>query len=134
LAQQGHPAQSKTLARLGKCQIALGQIDSAALTLLSAREACTEPATLTGIQADLAKIERVKNHLKSADRAREGSNFGMQAFAIEQASKEVETVPMAWRVQKLQALIGKKAYDEAGFYATDIVRASPSNVGFVVSC
>jgi DnaJ family protein C protein 7 len=117
LHQQGHPPQAKTLARLGKCQIALGQLDSAALTLLNARENCTD-SSLNGILADLGKIERIKNHLKSAEREKASEKYGMMAFALDQAFKEVETVPLAWRVLKLQALIGKKSYDEAGFLAT----------------
>ena len=70
----------------------------------------------------------------------------MVTFALDAAQREVEEVPVQWKIWRLEALIGRNKLDEASFLATcvhiycllinaeflhsDLLRASQSNVCF----
>ena len=127
LALQGKPPQAKTLARLGKVQLGLGQVEAANASLTQARELLTSgnagtaaetAPTLKAVQADFFKLERLRNHLNSIARERENKSHGMVAYGIDAASKEVEEVPMQWKIWRLESMIGRKMYEEATYYAT----------------
>lgn len=117
IAQQGVPRQSKTLARLGKIQLALGQIDAASSSLTEARETA-EPSALNAIQMDLTKVDRIRQHLNTIDRERKNKEWGMVVFGLNQILQEVDSPPLQWRIWKLEALVQKKSFSEATFLAT----------------
>lgn len=118
-ALQGKPPQPKTLARLGKCQLALGLVDQASQTLQQAREAPgLENATLNGVLADLAKLDRIQNHLKNVQKAKDEKSWSMVQFGLDAVSKEVESEPLAWKLLRVEALIMRGKFDEASFLAT----------------
>lgn len=116
--QQLESAIPKTLARLGKCQLAVGQIDQAGQTLAQARASPSlEKATLNGVLADLAKIDRIRNHLNSIQRSKDEGSWSMVSFGLDALRKEVDVEPVAWKVQRLEALVQRKKYDDATFLA-----------------
>lgn len=118
-ALQGQPPQPKTLARLGKCQLALGLVDQAAQSLQQARAAPgLENATLNAVLADLAKLDRIQNHLKSIQKAKADKSWSLVQFGLDAASKEVESEPLAWKLLRVEALIMRNKFDEASFLAT----------------
>lgn len=121
LASQKSDRQAKTLARLGKIQLAMAQIQPAVSSLEEARSIASsshDAATLKNIDADLSKITRLQGHLASLDREKERGSWGMMIFALDAAQREVEETPLQWKLWRLEALVGRKMFDDAISLAT----------------
>lgn len=116
--QSSNP-QPKTLARLAKCQIALGHTDQASQTLSIAKNMPgIESATLNSVLTDLSKLDRIANHLASIQKARKDESWSMVLFGLDALSKEVDTEPLPWKLLRVEATVSKGKYDEAAHLAT----------------
>jgi DnaJ family protein C protein 7 len=109
-ALQLRDPQTKTLLRLGKCQLALGLIVPAQQTLDQAFK--LDPKSVP-VQQERARAARIANHIQNVKREIENKNWSMVLLGIDAAAREVEETPREWRTWKVQALVGKKRYDEA---------------------
>lgn len=102
--QKAEPS-AKTLARLGKCQLALGKIDHAIATLEAALS--LEEAN-TSAKVDLAKCREVVADMGSIERDRGRADWASVSIGIDRISRKVEEVPLQWKIWRLEALLGRK--------------------------
>ncbi|SCZ93931.1 BZ3500_MvSof-1268-A1-R1_Chr6-3g08998 [Microbotryum saponariae] len=120
-ALQAKDPQVKTLLRLGKCQTALGLVSQAQQTL---DQAFKMDSTNVGVQNERKKVARIQNALANVKRDLEKKDWSMVLLGIDAAAREVEETPREWRTWKVQALVGKKQYDQAAGMAADLLRAN----------
>ncbi|KDE07038.1 hypothetical protein MVLG_02616 [Microbotryum lychnidis-dioicae p1A1 Lamole] len=120
-ALQAKEPQVKTLLRLGKCQTALGLVNQAQQTL---DQAFKMDSTNVGVQNERKKVARIQNALANVKRDLEKKDWSMVLLGIDAAAREVEETPREWRTWKVQALVGKKQYDQAAGMAADLLRAN----------
>ncbi|KAI5479814.1 DnaJ family protein [Pseudohyphozyma bogoriensis] len=113
--------QPKTLLRLAKCQLALGLVYQAQQTLDQLLPLDASPA----VMAERAKAARIQTHVANVKREMEKKEWSMVLLGIDAAAREVEETPREWRLWKVEALVGKKKYDEAAGMAADLLRANP---------
>jgi DnaJ family protein C protein 7 len=121
---QSDSPQSKTLARLGRCQLAVGEIAGAVSSL---QEAVSLDPKNAGASSDLARAQKVQRLLGSVRRDREKKEWSMVIFGLEQVEREIEEVPSEWKRWRIEALLGKKRVDEASVLALDLLRSSPKD-------
>lgn len=107
--------QTKTLLRLAKCQLALGLVLAAHQTLDHLLR--LDPAN-PAVSAERTRAARIDKHVSNVMRERERKNWSMVLLGIDAAAKEVEETPREWRTWKVEALVGKKRYEEAIGQAT----------------
>lgn len=109
--------QAKTLLRTAKCQLALGIIGPAQQSLQEAFR--LEPSN-RAIAAEKARAEKIATHVVNIKRSLEKKDWSMVLLGVDAAVRDSETeqTPKEWRVWKLEALIGKKRYDEANSMAS----------------
>lgn len=110
VALQLSSPQSKTLLRLARCQLALGLIPVAQQTL--DQLLILDPSN-PQVGQERARCARINVHIGNVKRELAKKNWSMVLLGIDAAAKEVEVTPREWRTWKVEALIGKKKYDEA---------------------
>ncbi|SCV67397.1 BQ2448_5008 [Microbotryum intermedium] len=120
-ALQAKDPQVKTLLRLGKCQTALGLVSQARQTL---DQVFKMDSTNVSVQNERKKVARIQNCLTNVKRDLEKKDWSMVLLGIDAAAREVEETPREWRTWKVQALVGKKQYDQAAGMAADLLRAN----------
>ncbi|KAM0787366.1 hypothetical protein ACM66B_003452 [Microbotryomycetes sp. NB124-2] len=116
--QRSQP-QVKTLLRLGKCQMALGMIVPAQQSLDDAFK--LEPANVQ-VQQERARAGRLGSHVQSIQKYLAAKDWSMVLLGVDAAAREVDETPREWRSWKVQALVGKKRYEEASSMAADLLR------------
>ncbi|GAA6039908.1 hypothetical protein JCM8097_006794 [Rhodosporidiobolus ruineniae] len=123
-ALQKADPQAKTLLRTAKCQLALGLVGPAQQGLHEAFR--LEPSN-RAIATEKARAERVAGHVANIKRDLEKKDWSMVLLGVDAAVRECESdqTPREWRVWKVEALIGKKRYDEASSMASDLLRLDP---------
>lgn len=115
-ALQLNDPQVKTLVRTAKCQLAVGLVYPALQSLHEAFR--LDPANRATAQ-EKARAERVAAHVDNIQRARERKDWSMVILGVDAAARDAEAsvTPKEWRVWKLEALIGKKRFDDAASLA-----------------
>lgn len=115
-ALQLNDPQVKTLVRTAKCQLALGLVYPALQSLHEAFR--LDPANRATAQ-EKARAERVASHVDNIQKARERKDWSMVILGVDAAARDAEAnvTPKEWRVWKLEALIGKKRFDDAASLA-----------------
>jgi tetratricopeptide (TPR) repeat protein len=115
-ALQASQPQAKTLLRTAKCQLALGFVGLARQTLQEASRLAPSDA---GVAAEQARVEKVATHLASVRVSLEKEEWSMALSGVNAAVLEsgAGEVPIEWEMWKLEALIGKKQYEEASSLA-----------------
>ncbi|GAA5918729.1 hypothetical protein JCM5296_000538, partial [Sporobolomyces johnsonii] len=118
--------QGKTLLRTAKCQLALGLIGPAQQSLAEAFR--LDPSN-RAVVSEKARAERIAQHVANVKRSLESGDWSMVLLGIDAAARELEgeggTTPREWRGWKVEALMGKKRYDEAAGLAADLLRLDP---------
>ena len=123
-ALQSSSPQPKTLARLARCQIALGQIDDAQRTITEVLTIDPQNAQALG---DQAKIDKIRADLANVEREKAKKDWSFVIFGLDSLEKEVETPPLAWRITRVEALLGKKRTEEASMLASDLMRINQND-------
>jgi DnaJ family protein C protein 7 len=123
-ALQSNSPQPKTLARLGRCQLAVGE---ASVAISSLKQALALEPTNSGARSDLAKAQKVEQLLGNVARDRERKEWSMVIVGLEHLEREIEETPSQWRRWRIEALLGKRRVDEASSLALDVLRASPKD-------
>ncbi|GAA5905220.1 hypothetical protein JCM8208_000319 [Rhodotorula glutinis] len=123
-ALQKNDLQSKTLLRTAKCQLALGLVAPAQQSLHEAFR--LEPGN-RAVATEKARAERVAQHVSNIRRDLERKEWSMVLLGVDAAARECEAdaTPREWRIWKVEALVGKKRYDEAASLAADLLRLDP---------
>lgn len=105
--------QSKTYLRTAKCQLALGLIGPAQQSL---QEAFRMEPSNRAIVTEKAKADRIAGHVERLKENLEKKDWSMVLLGIDAAVRELGeggSSPREWRGWKVEALVGKKRYDEA---------------------
>lgn len=123
-ALQSASPQAKTLARLARCQIALGQIDDAQRTLSEVLS--VDPKNAQAI-TDQAKIDKIRSDLVNVEREKAKKDWSFVIFGLDSLEKEVESPPLAWKIIRVEAYLGKKRTEDAASLASDLMRIYPSD-------
>lgn len=120
-ALQSAAPQSKTLLRLARCQLALGLGPAAQQVLDQLLK--LDPSN-PQVGQERARAARIAKHVENCHRERTGKNWSMVLLAVDALAKEVEDTPREWRSWKVEALVGKKKYDEASGQAAYVLSSS----------
>jgi DnaJ homolog subfamily C member 7 len=123
-ALQSDAPQSKTLARLGRCQLAVGE---AVAAIDSLRQALSFDPTNAVVRSDLTKAQRVEQLLGRVARDREREEWSMVIVGVEHLEREIDEPPSSWKRWRVEALLGKRRVDEASSLALDLLRSSPKD-------
>lgn len=123
-ALQSANPQAKTLARLARCQIAIGQIDDAQRTL--SEVLALDPKNAQAL-SDQAKVDKIRTDLTNVEREKAKKEWTYVIFGLDSLEKEVELPPLAWRVTRVEALLGKKRAEEASSLASDLMRINQND-------
>ncbi|BGP15680.1 hypothetical protein JCM10213_006149 [Rhodosporidiobolus nylandii] len=123
-ALQKNDPQAKTFLRTAKCQLALGLVGPAQQSLHEAFR--LEPSNRQ-VATEKARAERVATHVANIKRSIEQKDWSMVLLGVDAAVRECESeqTPREWRGWKIEALIGKKRFDEASSLAADLLRLDP---------
>lgn len=115
-ALQKNDPQGKTLLRTAKCQLALGLVGPAQQTLHEAFR--LEPGN-RAVAAEKSRADRVAQHVANIRRDLDRGEWSMVLLGVDAAARECEAdmTPREWRIWKVEALVGKKRYDEASSLA-----------------
>ncbi|KAF8316628.1 TPR-like protein [Clavulina sp. PMI_390] len=122
--QRANP-QSKTLLRLARCQLALGQPSQTRTTIATILD--LEPNNMQAIQLR-QKAASLEDHLEKYKRAAQNGEWVMARVALENAEKIVDgSIPVEWRCWKIEIEIRRRRWDSATSAATDALRLEPSS-------
>ncbi|BGP39502.1 hypothetical protein JCM10449v2_003453 [Rhodotorula kratochvilovae] len=123
-ALQKNDPQSKTVLRTAKCQLALGLVAPAQQTLHEAFR--LEPSN-RAVAQEKSRADRVAQHVNNIRRDLERKEWSMVLLGVDAAVREceAEVTPREWRIWKVEALVGKKRFDEASSLAADLLRLDP---------
>ncbi|GAA5823513.1 hypothetical protein JCM10212_005795 [Sporobolomyces blumeae] len=117
--------QGKTYLRTAKCQLALGLVGPAQQSL---QEAFRLDPSNRAVVTEKQRAERIAQHVQNVKRNLEQQDWSMALLGVDAAVRELEseaTTPREWRGWKVEALVGKKRYDEAAGLAADLLRLDP---------
>ncbi|KAK4698598.1 hypothetical protein P7C70_g7674, partial [Phenoliferia sp. Uapishka_3] len=117
---QSKAPQSKTLLRLARCQLALGLVVQAQQTL----DQLLQLDASGPVMQERARASRIAVHVDNVKRELAKKNWSMVLLGVDAAAREVDETPREWRLWKVEALVGKKRYDEAAGMAADLLRAN----------
>ncbi|KAG6809565.1 hypothetical protein H0H92_015747 [Tricholoma furcatifolium] len=127
-ALQSAAPSTKTLLRLGRCQLALGST-AAALSTIRAVFAL-EPANAQATQLR-EKVQVLEGHLHTLDAARKKKNWGLARLALDKCLQSIEgegaEIPEEWRTWRVELELAKGNWDAAGIAANDALRLSPNS-------
>lgn len=130
-ALQSAAPQSKTLLRLARCQLALGLGPAAQQVLDQLLK--LDPSN-PQVGQERARSARITKHIENCQRERTAKNWSMVLLAVDALAKEVEETPREWRSWKVEALVGKKKYDEASGQAAYVLSPSSCMCGTDTLC
>ncbi|KAL8277416.1 hypothetical protein RQP46_010138 [Phenoliferia psychrophenolica] len=119
---QSASPQPKTLLRLARCQLALGLVVQAQQTLdqLLPLDASQQ------VMQERARAARIAVHVQNVKRELAKGDWSMVLLGVDAAAREVDETPREWRLWKVEALVGKKRYDEVNSMAADLLRGNPN--------
>lgn len=122
----GKPS-SKNLLRLARCHVALGQFFQARQTLSNLSTAYPGSAECT---KELQRLGDLEKTLQSVQQNRTRQDWSMVIFGLDKLQRDVEggtLISKEWIGWKVEALCGKKRWDEAQSLATTLVRNHSSD-------
>ncbi|GAA5941990.1 tetratricopeptide repeat protein [Sporobolomyces koalae] len=117
--------QAKTYLRTAKCQLALGLVGPAQQSLQEAFR--LEPSN-RAIVTERTRADRISGHVERIKDNLDKKDWSMVLLAVDAAVRELGeggSSPREWRGWKVEALVGKKRYDEAAGLAADLLRLDP---------
>ncbi|KAJ8515881.1 hypothetical protein ONZ45_g6737 [Pleurotus djamor] len=126
--QPTDPPPTKTLIRLVKCQLALGQPEPA---LSSLRPVLSAEPNNAAAQQLSRQIAQLQSHLENYSKSRAKGDWGMARLALEKCFQAVETEasenPMEWRLWKAELELARGAMDTASASVNDALRLNPNS-------
>ncbi|KAG6848255.1 hypothetical protein H0H93_001897 [Arthromyces matolae] len=119
---------SKTLLRLGRCQLALG---STAAALSTIRKILTLEPDNTAAKQLRDKVQVLEEHLRNLDAARKRKNWGLARLALDKCLQAIEgegaEIPTEWRIWRVELELAKANWDAANVAANDALRLNPNS-------
>lgn len=125
----------KTLLRLGRCQLALGNSAAAHTTLRTVLSHTSQDdkssATSVGAADLKKKILLLESHLRTLDAARAKRDWTHARLALDRCFEACEArgeeVPVDWRCWVVQIEIGRRKWDAAAGSANEALRLHPTS-------
>jgi DnaJ homolog subfamily C member 7 len=115
--QSGSPS-AKTLVRLARCQLALGQPTPALSTISSALTLEPDNAAAKALQRQVTDLE---GHLRNFEGARSRRDWGMARLALDRCLSGIEgeggEVPVEWRLWRVELELARGNWDAANIAA-----------------
>lgn len=117
-ALQSENPSSKTLSRLARCQLALGESKLAATTLQTILS--LEPSNSTALQLQ-TKVCELEAHLRNFENAKQKKDWAMSRLALDKCLQSIESeegeVPIQWRLWRVELELGRANWDAANIAA-----------------
>lgn len=111
---QSSSPQAKTLARLARCQLALGQSGAALSTIRATLDLDPSNAQATQLKA---KADELDGHLRAFESGKERKDWGMCRIALDKCFQGIEgegsEVPPEWRVWRVELELVRGQLDAA---------------------
>lgn len=111
---QSASPSSKTLVRLARCQLALGEAAPALSIIRQVLE--LEPQNAAAKQLKI-KALGLEGHLRSFEGAKKGKDWAMARLALERCMQAIDgengEVPTEWRCWKIELEVARKGWDAA---------------------
>lgn len=111
---QSAAPSSKTLLRLARCQLALGNPAPALVTVRSVL--ALEPRSPPAIQLR-DKIQVLESHLANFEKAKGRRDWGMARLALDKCLQAIEgeggEIPVDWRLWRVELDLSRKNWDSA---------------------
>ncbi|KAI6041227.1 hypothetical protein EDC04DRAFT_3089205 [Pisolithus marmoratus] len=127
-ALQSDAPAPKTLIRLARCQLALGDSKSALKSLHTVLS--LEPSNATALQLQ-GKVQELESHLHNFETAKRKKNWGLGRLALDKCFQTIEAeggdVPIQWRLWKIELELGRANWDAANIAANDLLRLEPNS-------
>ncbi|CAE6474116.1 unnamed protein product [Rhizoctonia solani] len=112
----------KTLLRLARCHLALGDVPACLAALRDL------PDSTPGLQDIRKKAEGLQLHLQRFQEAKEKDEWGAARLALEQAVEAVEgDVPVQWRCWRVECEVARGSWVGAQNAVSDALRLSPNS-------
>ncbi|KAJ1306487.1 hypothetical protein OPQ81_007490 [Rhizoctonia solani] len=112
----------KTLLRLARCHLALGDVPACLAALRDL------PDSTPGIQDVRRKAEGLQLHLQRFKDAKEKNEWGAARLALEQAVEAVEgDVPVQWRCWRVECEVARGSWVGAQNAVSDALRLAPNS-------
>ncbi|KAI5999397.1 hypothetical protein F5J12DRAFT_848027 [Pisolithus orientalis] len=125
--QSDNPS-SKTLIRLARCQLALGESESALKSLCTALS--LEPSNTTALQLQ-GKVQELERHLRNFDSAKRKRDWGLGRLALDKCFQSMDAeggeAPIQWRLWRIELELGRANWDAANIAANDLLRLEPNS-------
>ncbi|KDQ06644.1 hypothetical protein BOTBODRAFT_39447 [Botryobasidium botryosum FD-172 SS1] len=116
---------AKTLLRLARCHVAMG--DTTAALIVVGRVLETEPANAQALQVR-RQASSIDGHLARYREARERKEWGMAWIALDKAIDECEgDMKTEWRCWRIELDVARKRWDAASQAANDALRLDSSS-------
>ncbi|EPQ27037.1 uncharacterized protein PFL1_05321 [Pseudozyma flocculosa PF-1] len=130
-------AQPKTLVRLARCHLYLGD-PQAAISVLNpivgagqGSSASTDEASLKTARQLVAQAQKVSDHLASFETYKASQDWTLASIALDQAQSACSLadgdVPMSWRILRATVQLHKGQLDQSNSTISDALRADSSN-------
>lgn len=123
----GDQPSAKNVLRMIRCHLPLGQFyqaRQALKTLMQESPDCLEA------QKEDARLKRLEAILSTLQKDRDREDWSMLLFGLDRFQNELDCGPLKakeWLVWKVEALCGKKKWDDAKCICNDLVRSFPSD-------
>ena len=117
-ALQFEDPSPKTLIRLARCQLALGESKLAATTLRTVLS--LEPSNAAALQLQ-TKVNELEAHLNTFEKAKQQKIWGVCRLALDKCLQSVEgeggEVPTQWRLWRVELELARANWDAANIAA-----------------
>ncbi|CAE6443965.1 unnamed protein product [Rhizoctonia solani] len=112
----------KTLLRLARCHLALGDVPACLAALRDL------PDSTPGVQDVRRRAEGLELHLQRFKDAKEKNEWGAARLALEQAVDAVEgDVPVQWRCWRVECEVARRSWTGAQNAVSDALRLAPNS-------
>lgn len=118
--------EGKTYLRTAKCQLSLGLIGPSQQSL---QEAFRLDPSNRAVITEKSKADRIAGHVAKVKENLDKKDWSMVLLGVDAAVRDLgegNNTPREWRGWKVEALIGKKRYDEAAGLAACVLAFSAS--------
>lgn len=125
---QSDDPSPKTLIRLTRCQLALGESKSALKSICIVLS--SEPSNTTALQLQ-GKVQELESHLRNFDTAKRKRDWGLGRLALDKCFQSIEAeggeAPIQWRLWRIELELGRANWDAANIAANDLLRLEPNS-------
>lgn len=122
---QSSSPSAKTLLRLARCQLALGSPIPALSTLRTVLSLAPSDPSALQLQTQATQLVA---HLENFQSSKEAREWGMARIALDKAIEACDggSLPIQWRLWKVELELARKRWDDAMETASDALRISPN--------